>query len=514
MFMGIPAHDRQRRRAVPVFLALGWAVTGAAGQPGAGPHWQTPDPGPPNVVFILADDLGWGDLGCYGNDLIRTPRLDQLAEEGMLFTQFYVSASVCSPTRASFLTGRFPAELRIHKGLSADPQENAAAWQDDYLDPALPTITGLLQSAGYTTGLFGKWHLGSVPGAPDPGAYGIDDHVTVNSTGPGFPQQQPSNPYFRAESTEYIVDEAIRFIEENQDGPFFVNVWTLLPHATLLPTDQQLAVYADLAPPGVPFVSPRQVYYASVTAMDEQIGRLVDRIDELGLAGKTLVIFTSDNGPEIIQQKSTGHSGVGSAGPFRGVKRSLYEGGVRMPLIVRWPGRVPEGGVDRDSVVSIVDFLPTLCALAGGGGACADVAGPDPGSIRAAFAPSPFDGEDVSGILLGSPGQRSTPLLWQWRFGGGAARPVDLGPPLAIRSGRWKLLMTPLWSRVELYDLVADPMELDNVADEHPEIVSDLAAELLAWNISLPYGAMPPPAGEGGQVTLTPRRRRAGEVRR
>jgi N-acetylgalactosamine-6-sulfatase len=442
-------------------------------------------------VFILADDLGWGDLGCYGRRTIQTPRLNQMSRQGTLFTQFYTASPVCSPSRAAFMTGRFPGRLRIHSGLNNDPAENAARWQDDWLDPTVPTITSIFSSAGYATGHFGKWHLGSVDGAPTPGAYGIDDHVTVSSTGPQFPQQEPGNEYFRAESTEYIVDEAIRFIEENQDVPFFVNVWTLIPHATLHPTDEQLAIYDDLAPGNIPHYGARQIYFASVTAMDEQIGRLIDRIDELGLGNNTIVVFTSDNGPEIIHLNATGHSGVGSPGPFRGKKRSLYEGGVRMPFIVRWPGHVPADAVDDTSVISAVDLLPTLCALANLDDLCWNVAFPE--GFAHLNAVSELDGEDVSDMLLGAPGPRDRSIKWEWRFGPNAAQQVDRSPMLAIRSGQWKLLLNPLLTKVELYDVIADPMEVDNLADEQPQVVSDLSAELLSWRTTLPIGVVYPP---------------------
>jgi N-acetylgalactosamine-6-sulfatase len=471
---------------------LGGAAHADPGDPA--PQWGTPEsqspPDGPNIVFILADDLGWGDPHCYGRDHIQTPSLDQLAQEGTLFTQFYSASPVCSPSRAAFMTGRFPARLRIHAALSADPVYNAGLWQDDWLDPALPTITSIFSSAGYATGLFGKWHLGSVDGAPSPAAYGIDDSVTVNSTGPQFSQPQ-GHEYFRANSTEYIVDEAIRFIEENQDVPFFLNVWTLIPHATLHPTDEQLAVYDHLAPTGVPYPGARQIYFASITAMDDQIGRLVNRLDELGLGDNTIVIFASDNGPEIIHLNSTGHSGVGSPGPFRGKKRSLYEGGIRMPFIVRWPGHVPANAVDNSSVISAVDLLPTLCALAGLDDLWLDVAYPD--GYEHLNTVLPLDGEDVSDMVLGSPRARNRSIKWEWRFGPSAARQIDRSPMLAIRSGQWKLLLNPLLDRVELYDVITDPMELDNLLDEHPQIASDLSAKLFAWQSTLPIGVMYPP---------------------
>ncbi|MHC4220335.1 MAG: sulfatase family protein, partial [Planctomycetota bacterium] len=450
----------------------------------------------PNIVFILADDLGGGDLGCFGNDAIRTPSLDRLAREGTRFTQFYVPAPVCSPTRAGIMTGRFPSELAIHNAISGNPRANEERGNVNWLDPLEPTITGMLRSAGYAVGHFGKWHLGAVDGAPTPGAYGIDDHLTVNSTGPQLPQRQPGNSYFRANSTAHMVDEVIRFVEENRNVPFFVNVWTLIPHAKLNPTDEQLAVYENLAPPGVPFVGAWQVYYASITAMDAEIGRLVARIDELGLGENTLIIFTSDNGPAHMYARATCHSGVGSSGPFRGRKTSLYEGGVRMPLIVRWPGRVAENEVDNSSVIAGVDFLPTFCALAGIDPPYSGFGLPDPDHLPIDVLPAPpLDGEDVSETLLGSPRARRKSIMWEWRFGPASLEAVDRSPMLAIRSGPWKLLLNPDGSRAELYDVVTDPMEVDNLANVETEIVAQLSAELLAWQATLPAGPVADNAG-------------------
>jgi N-acetylgalactosamine-6-sulfatase len=430
----------------------------------------------------MADDLGWGDLACFGNALVQTPCLDQLAQEGTRFTHFYVASPVCSPTRAAVLTGQFPARLRIHTALKIVSGDNADMGQDNWLDPEVPTVADILSAAGYATGCFGKWHLGTNPSSPTPGAYGFDDHVTVDSTGPGFPQQ--GQPDFWAELTTFVVDEAIHFIEENQQVPFYVNVWTQLPHITLNPTEEQLAVYAHLAQDGVPYTSTRQIYYAAVTAVDTEICRLLDTLDQLGLADNTIVVFTSDNGPQNINTRQASHSGVGSPGPFRGMKWSLYEGGVRMPLIVRWPGHVPPGAVDNDSVIAAVDFLPTFCALAG----------IDP-SCNESFPPGTLDGEDVSDMLLGLPRARTTALMWEWRFGPNRLRTLDRSPMLAIRSGQWKLLLNPDLSRVELYDVVTDPMEVDNRANVQPDIVSQLSAEALSWQATLPPGPVWDEAG-------------------
>jgi len=428
----------------------------------------------PNIIFILADDLGWGDLRCYGNRRIKTPNLDRLARQGIRFAQFYVCSGVCSPSRAAFMTGRFPARLGIH-GHFARHELNAKRGMPNFLDPSVPTVARFLHEAGYATAHFGKWHLGSGQGAPPPAAYGFDVTYTINSNGPGWDEKQP---YFRARSSDLIVDETIRFIESNRNRPFFVQAWFLLPHATLNPTEEQMAPYRHFGPKGVPHRGASEIYYGSVTAIDTAVGRLMKKLDELGLADNTLVIFSSDNGPEDIHISNASHSAIGSPGPFRGRKRSLYEGGIRMPLIARWPGHTPAGAVNKASVMAGVDFLPTLCSLA-------RVRLPDN---------LPLDGENMAPALLGRDHQRRKPLMWEWRFGV-AGHVINKCPILAIREGRWKLLMNPDRSRIELYDIPADPSELNNLADRRPDVVERMAQMVLAWQRTLPPGPMDSDAG-------------------
>lgn len=451
------------------------SAVATAALPGLSFGAQGPRGKRPNVIFILADDLGWGDLGCYGHTRIKTPHLDRLAGQGSRFTQFYVNSGVCSPSRTAFMTGHFPARHRIH-GHLATPRQNAARAMPNCLDPSVPTVTKILKDAGYVTGHFGKWHLGHNSGSPDPGAYGIDDHRTRSSNGPTW---DDIDPYFRARSTRLIVDETIRFVEANRDKPFYVNLWTLLPHATLHPTEEQMEPYRRFGPAGkLPYKGAPQIYYASVGDLDQQVGRLLDKLDELGLADNTVVFFSSDNGPEDIHIRNASHSGVGSPGPFRGRKRSLYEGGVRMPFIVRWPGRVPAGRVDNTSVLTAVDFLPTVCKLAG-----ANL----PGGMG-------LDGENVGDVLRGRLRPRTKPIMWEWRFTI-AGHVLNKSPMLAIRDGNWKLLMNPDRSRVELYDIPRDPSELNNLADRSSEVVERLSKELLAWQKTLPEGPVQAAAG-------------------
>jgi N-acetylgalactosamine-6-sulfatase len=429
---------------------------------------------PPNVVFILADDLGWGDLACYGNPVIRTPNLDRLGAQGALFTQFYVSNPVCSPSRTGFMTGHFPARHRVH-GHFADAQINARRGMPNWLDPGVVTLPRLLKNAGYATGHFGKWHLGSGPGAPNPDAYGIDDQRTFVSNGPGFPDQGPDR---HARLTERIVDEAVRFIGQHQQHPFYLNVWTSLVHAILDPTDEQLKAYERFRPNDVRDRGATAIYYASVTELDKQVGRVMKKLDEAGIADNTIVVFSSDNGPEDIHIANASHSAAGSPGPFRGRKRSLYEGGVRLPFIVRWPGHVAAGRTDTTSVLTAVDFLPTICKLA-------DVAVPPNWKL---------DGEDTSDILLRQSRPRTKPIYWEWRFNI-AGYKVNRSPMIAVREGNWKLLLNPDRSRVELYDIPRDPSETTNLAERERGVVQRMSEMALAWQKTLPEGPRDPGAG-------------------
>ncbi|MGE3776518.1 MAG: sulfatase-like hydrolase/transferase, partial [Pirellulaceae bacterium] len=400
--MLIPAPKRRRfRRSRPRSGALFVSVLLVAVLPAA---WSARvvegadrgnSPRGPNIIFILADDLGWGDLGCYGNRLVQTPELDRLAGQGTLFTQFYVCGSVCSPSRCAFFTGQYPARQRIH-GHYATRSMNAARGMSQFLDPQVPNVARVLKSAGYATAHIGKWHLGSNSGGPDPAAYGFDFVGTGEREGANGPS---GDRFFRARSTELFVDEALHFIREHREGPFYLQLWTLLTHATLNPTDAQMQRFARSSNPGIPHKSARTIYNASLFDLDQQIGRLLRELEALGLAERTVVVFSSDNGPEDIHIANAGHSGIGSAGPFRGRKRSLYEGGVRVPFLVRWPGQVRAGAVDDDSILAGVDLLPTLAGLAG-----------------ATLPDTKLDGEVVGELWRGKPRARQQPLFWDWRF--------------------------------------------------------------------------------------------------
>ncbi len=439
---------------------------------------------PPNVIFILTDDQGWNDAHFAGHPYVKTPNLDKFASEGTWFRQFYVAATVCSPSRTAFMTAHAPARHLVH-GHFAEHVQNSARSMPDWLDPAVTTLPDLLKAAGYATAHFGKWHLGNGEGAPPPTEYGFDESKTVNSNGPQL-GNEGKEPYFRAKSTGLIVDETIRFIREHKDRPFYANVWTLLPHAKLQPTPEQLREYEVLAPKADdpafgPWMqkylsnakdlrSQMQVFCASLTDLDTQLGRLFAALDEMKLAEDTIIFFSSDNGPEDYRVRNAANGGVGNTGPLRARKRSMYEGGIRTFGLLRWPGQVPAGRVDNETVTSAVDFLPTICKLAG-------VAVPD--SLKP-------DGEEVSDLWLGKTRTRQAPLHWEWLFNVQGQDDGYMPPALAIRDGRWKLFVNHNGQDAQLYDIPNDISEAHDLAARHPDVVQTLTAKALAWSRALP----------------------------
>jgi len=455
--------------AVVLFLAA-CATVGA----------EDPSPPRPNFVFFYADDLGYGDLACYGSQVAKTPNLDRLAAEGTRFTQFYVSHCVCSPTRCSALTGHWPSRHRIYAHL-AYLKSNRQRHMPNYLDVKAPSLPRGLQRSGYRTAMIGKWHLGggsgqefrgsaiNDPNAPAVVEYGFDLARTTFGNSQTWKDAEPwpephdvypyEDPGWQRWSSRAVAEETIRFLEdhvkEHRGEPFYVNVWFKDVHTPFRPTAEMLEPFGALP-------EPSRTHYAMVHFMDAQIGRVLNTLDELGLRDQTVVVFSSDNGAA----KGRG----GSNGSLRAWKWWIYEGGIRVPLIVRWPGHVPDGRTDEESVLSIVDFVPTFCRLAGA-------------SMPEGYQP---DGLDVIDALEGRSFRRGQPLFWHHPTAGRRC------PKLAVRDGAWKLLMDPDGSRLELYDLAADPAEQRDVADRHPEIVERLKTMLLGW-----YPTLPRPYGTG-----------------
>jgi arylsulfatase A-like enzyme len=435
---------------------------------------------PPNVVLILADDLGYGDLGCYGGE-VPTPHIDRLAATGIRFTQAYVAAPICSPSRVGITTGHFPARHLIFSYLN-NRASNRALGMVDFLDPRVPTIARALQQHGYATGHFGKWHMGGgrdVGDAPLPRAYGFDESYTsFEGLGdrvlpPGALSDQSAKLGHgevtrapKSELTRLFVDRAIRFVEKNQARPFYLQFWPDDVHDPFAPTESQLEKFSQFSANKY-----RQQFAAVLSEMDRQIGRLTAAITASGLLESTLFVFLGDNGPTAWPRYYNEKlDPPGSTAGLRGRKWSLYEGGIRTPLIVNWKGRVPAGRVDQESVISTVDFFTTFCRLAG---------------VRAV---PDTDGEDMSAAFLGKQKHRKTDLYWEYgRAEKGYPYPglkSDKSPNCAIRSGPWKLLQNADGTGVELYDLRRAPNE--NSPAENTRVKNALSRKLLAWRDGLP----------------------------
>jgi N-acetylgalactosamine-6-sulfatase len=417
----------------------------------------------PNIVFLLADDLGYGDLGCTGHPYARTPAIDRLAKEGTLFHNFYDAGPTCCPSRTGYMTGRFPATY--------------AKYPASFGFSGAVTVTDLLKQQGYRTGHFGKWHIGS---QEKPGTYSIDALKVIKGS-----HDDP-----RGRDAE-IADAAIEFIRSSKDAPFYVNVWFHTPHNPVRPPASFAQRFAGVTLKREDFPNPDYRKYldtyeklggnltegmrnflGDVSQLDDQVARVLKAIDDMGLTKNTIVVFSSDNGPgyafhnvdEAADAKADGGNKLnpnqlGSPGPLHERKHSLRDGGIRLPFIVRWPDHVPAGRVDSKSVIAGVDYLPSLCAIVG-----------------AKIDAEKFDGQDVSEIWLGKEQTRTKDLFWK------ISRPRS---PSAIRRGNWKLYVefrgTP-----ELYDLAKDPSEREDVAAKNPAVVAELSAALKKWNDKLP----------------------------
>lgn len=403
----------------------------------------------PNIIYIMADDLGYGDLGCYGQEQILTPRLDRMADEGLRFTQFYAGSTVCAPTRSVLMTGQHTGHTWIRGNMSRimhDQHEGRIP-----LRPEDVTVAKVLRAAGYATGAVGKWGLGEPGTTGVPNRQGFDywfgylnqrhahgyypDYLWRNETRYDLPGNRDGLEEQWSHNLQTA--EALHFVERNSNRPFFLYLAYTIPHARMeIPTD---APYSDRDWP-----QPQKNHAAMITRMDRDIGILLDRLVELGIDKRTLVMFTSDNGPH--SEDGVKPAFFNSNGPLRGIKRDLYEGGIRVPKIAWWPGHVPAGEVS-DHVWAMWDFLPTA----------ADLAGVEP--------PGNIDGLSMRAALLGEPAPTHEFLYWEFHEGGGMLR--------AVRMGDWKAVIQRD-DTLELYDLATDLGETTDVADRHPEVVAKI----------------------------------------
>lgn len=463
---------RKGRAPAPVCFHLGWFAVLLCLALNTHPVSAAPPP-TPNIVFVFTDDFGWGDLGSYGGALVPTPNLDRMAREGTRFTQFYVASPICSPSRTGVTTGMFPARWRITSFLQTR-RGNAACDQADFLDPAAPSLARLLKSAGYKTAHIGKWHMGGgrdVTNAPSIRAYGFDEWVSTWESPDPHPDITATNWIWSAqdkvkrwERTAFFVDRALEFLRRNRERPCYVNLWPDDTHTPFVPGPELRAKYG-----GNRDSSSADNFKAVLEEYDRQMGRLLDGIQQLGIATNTLVLFSGDNGPMPSFKRQR-------TGGLRGSKLSLYEGGTREPLVAWWPGHAPAGRVNQRTVLTTVDLLPSLCALAGA---------PIPPDV----APR-LDGEDLSAALTGGTPARRKAIFWEYgrntnAFGFPKVE-ADRSPNLAVREGDWKLLINANGSDPQLYDLGADPKETRNVAREQPAVTARLSTQVLAWRKALP----------------------------
>ncbi len=421
-----------------------------------------------NILFIMIDDLGWMDLRVQGNEAVHTPNIDQLAKEGMRFSDAYAAAPVCSPTRAAVLSGMAPARLAItnhipdqKRFIPADP-ELLPATMNNHLSPSVVTIAERFKEAGYRTGFFGKWHLsGARPGSAEyePQAQGFDINVGGCSYGgpPTFfdPYRIPNLP--NRKEGEYLpdrlADETIQFIMNERNGdPFFVFLWNYTVHWPMEAPESLLKKYGNHKGPGLN----DSRYGAMIEAMDRSVGRILQTVETLKLKERTLVVFTSDNG---------GYSGVADNRPLRKGKGFLYEGGIRVPLIVRWPGVVKSGSLSKVPVISM-DFYPTLL----------EAAGLAPQSLQ------PLDGVSLMPLLKQS-GPLSRKSLFFHYPNYAFHRSNRLGG--AIRQGSYKLIERFSDNSLELFDLSRDLSETTNLAAMKPELAKKMVKELRIWRESV-----------------------------
>ena len=423
----------------------------------------------PNVIFILADDLGYGDVGCFGQKLIQTPHLDQLAREGMRFTQAYAGTTVCAPSRCALMTGLHTGHgpIRGNKEIKPEGQEPMPA--DTF------TVAHLMKKAGYATGLIGKWGLGNPGSESTPDKMGFDYFF-------GYNCQTKAHEYYpeylwrnnekvmlngQKYSHDLMADDALAFVKRNSGQPFFLYLAFTIPHAKLQAPEVSPYENQGWAPN-------LKTLAAMITRMDRDIGRLMGLLQELKLDERTLVFFASDNGAAYTD-KVFHHSG-----PLRGYKRDMYEGGLRSPSIARWPGRVPAGTVS-DQVWTFWDLLPTLAEL------------------TRQKPPAGLDGVSILPALLEGKAVQHPPLYFEFH---------ERGFTQAARIGDWKAVRLGTAKPIELYDLAKDLGETNNVAGSHPELVKQFAAYLkqartdsAVWPIRENVGRKP-----GAQGTVKPAR--------
>ncbi len=424
---------------------------------------------PPNIIYIMADDLGWGDLGCYGQQTISTPNIDRLAAQGMRFTDHYSGSTVCAPSRCCLMTGLHTGHSYIRGNREVKPMGQ------EPLPGGTDTVARLLKQAGYNTGLCGKWGLGAPGSVGHPNRQGFDyffgylcqrhahnsypeylfeNEQQVPLAGNEMPEPKRGDGagvavVKQTHSHDVISSRALDFIRENKAGPFFLYFSPTIPHANNEAGEQGMEVPDQGQYSSRDWPEQQKNMAAMVSRLDRDVGRVLDLLDELHLADNTVVFFTSDNGPH--REGGNDPDYFNSNGPLRGIKRDLYEGGIRVPMVARWPGRIEAGSVTSHAS-AFWDFLPTACELA------------------KVACPSGLDGISYLPALTGGNQREHEYLYWEFHEGGGTSQ--------AVRSGHWKAVRKNPSSPLELYDLSNDIGEQINLAEQNEEIVSRLEKHL------------------------------------
>ncbi len=422
----------------------------------------------PNIIFILADDLGWTDLGCQGSQYYQTPAIDRLAAQGLRFTQGYTCGPNCQPTRAALMSGQYGPRTGVYTVGNIERFN----WQTRPLKPvenvvALPlqlrTVANVLQDAGYDTAMFGKWHLGQ-NGDHHPAKRGFAEALVTMGQHWNFkldpPVDYPADQYL----ADFLTDRAVEFIGRRRDRPFFLYLPHFGVHSPHEAKPELIERFKSLKTVGG---HNNPIYAAMIASVDESVGRILAALDQQGLAENTLVIFSSDNGGVggYVREGTKSSGDITDNAPLRSGKGCLYEGGVRVPWIARWPGRIPPG-VTETPIIS-VDLLPTLAELA-----------------QAKLPENqPLDGvSQVACLTSGGTQSQSRDLFWHFPgyLGAGPGQWRTL-PAGAVRSGNWKLLEFFEDKRLELYDLTKDPSQTNNVAAAYPAETKALHRKLIAW---------------------------------
>jgi arylsulfatase A-like enzyme len=425
----------------------------------------------PNIVFVLADDLGWTDVACFGSQYYESPNIDRLAREGMKFTNGYTCGPNCAPTRAALMSGQYEPRTGIYSVGSIDRFN----WQSRPLRPVdnvqnlgleKVIVAKALKDAGYATGMFGKWHLGTA-GKHHPSQRGFDEAIVADGKHFDFvtnpPVEYPKGQYL----ADFLTDRAVDFIRRHKDGPFFLYLPHFAVHTPLQAKKELIEKFEAKAPVGG---HKNSTYAAMIYSVDESVGRIMATLDELKLADNTLLIFSSDNGGVGGYERAGVHGehDITDNAPLRGGKGMLYEGGVRVPFIFRWPGKIAAGSVYEQPIIS-VDLYPTFLALAGSKGADGYT----------------LDGVDIGPALMGGTISRDA-LYWHFPgYLGAGANDWRTTPGGAIRVGDMKLVEFFEDHRLELYNLKEDPGQQHDLAAAQPEVAKGLHEKLVVWRKEL-----------------------------